>query len=366
MRWLARCDITLSDEDGIRPCTDADAPLALYFPRCWPDCFKQSKALKRLIKQLGGERCRAVSLAAAELEWDVELRPLDSFGNAERAAASEDGWALLKGFAIYEQAADAAKAAEASSGTFVAVRHWWNAKANGTWIDLTPPLASSAGQVLLIESRQGEKAAVPLVPSEVAATARLLGGDMAAGDGGDEGSALFVVGDAVTIHGLFGRSDLNGSAARVLGLGADALRLNVRLLRTGEVIACKPRNLAPRDGEHDEIDLHASAADAGRMDDAARAERSARAEAAAEVEHVEQVEEDVEEIETPGVARDSEQAREAARASEEAQRAAGVPSFFRDMHGQPGRFEGLEDSSDDEAGAEEPRSAGCAACVAMH
>ena len=161
-RWLSAADDVHA--------TDAEGRIALWsaervpaaFPRNWPAVYKESKALKGLLNKamLKGLRCRAVS---PPTEGDlasvagVPLHPLHSFSNASRLAALH-GWSIVKGFLVLERA-------EAAPGeSFVALRHWWNAKEEGgPWLDFTPPYAAAEdARVLLVESTLGEKPEAPL------------------------------------------------------------------------------------------------------------------------------------------------------------------------------------------------------------
>ena len=185
------------DDSGDLIATDAatqieveSAPsVDLAFPSNWPAVFKESATLKDLVNKnkLRGVRCRAVSLSAAPTAAaraaasasNVDLQPLHSFSNAKKLSDAL-GYAIVKGFVVFER-----PATSASGGSFVAVRHWWNAVADGAWIDLTPPIANLGGgrsgiiskgvdgeakeseeeeRVLLVESRLGEKEPAPLTP----------------------------------------------------------------------------------------------------------------------------------------------------------------------------------------------------------
>ena len=116
-------------------------------------------------------------LFAAVAAAGVQLRPLHSFDNAA-AIAARLGWQLVKGFVVLERL-------DCSPGTsFVALRHWWNAKPEGAvWADLTPSSWSGDGddtRRLLVESPLGDKQPSTLsAPSRefaVALAARLAAG----------------------------------------------------------------------------------------------------------------------------------------------------------------------------------------------
>jgi len=125
----------------------ADA-LRLGFPHDWPKVFADSPGLKGLVnKRLRGQRCRAVAIASTGSD------PSSSFACAERLAATGD-FTVVKGFAVYERID-----ASTPGSAFVAIRHWWNAAANGSWVDHSPPLVplpSGSGRVLLVESSLGD------------------------------------------------------------------------------------------------------------------------------------------------------------------------------------------------------------------
>ena len=53
---------------------------------------------------------------------------LHSFDNAERAAEAVSGWSVVKGYAIFELLS----AGEPEA--YIALRHWWNVKPNGSWV----------------------------------------------------------------------------------------------------------------------------------------------------------------------------------------------------------------------------------------
>ena len=160
-RWLCQPDdVVLGATDDVGSATG----LALKFPRNWPAVFKQSAALKALInRELKGTRCRVISSppngpdANTVRELPLHLAPLHSFSNAEQVAVALPDWQVVKGFLVYERT-------DAPSGdSFVAVRHWWSMSPTGTWLDFTPPLvACSAGRLLLVESKLGEKRECPL------------------------------------------------------------------------------------------------------------------------------------------------------------------------------------------------------------
>lgn len=146
-RWLGGDDLVAAE-------AGAAADLhACAFPRNWPAAFKE-RALKSLVKRLGGQRCRAVdppSAAVAASARCVTLHALHGFANAT-AVSEVLGWSVVKGFLVLERS-------DAAPGSYVALRHWWNATADGAWVDLTPRLAPSAAEPrsLLVESGLGDK-----------------------------------------------------------------------------------------------------------------------------------------------------------------------------------------------------------------
>ena len=161
-RWLnASDDVYATDAEGRIALWSAER-LPAAFPRDWPAVYKESKALKSLLNKsmLKGLRCRAVSPPTDEESAcvaGVPLQPLHSFSNASRLAALH-GWSIVKGFLVLE------RTESAPGESFVALRHWWNAKEDGgPWLDFTPPYAAAEDvRLLLVESALGEKAEAPL------------------------------------------------------------------------------------------------------------------------------------------------------------------------------------------------------------
>ena len=161
-RWLTLAsDVLGSNEHIMQRAREGDS-LAVCFPRGWPAVYRESGALKALLKALCGIRCRAVQPASnndmTTAATAGALHPLHSFSNASRLAAAVDGWDIVKGYQIFE-VADSTRGSE-----FVAVRHWWIAKADNMWLDLTPPLLPDLGEArrVLVESTLGEKQLAPL------------------------------------------------------------------------------------------------------------------------------------------------------------------------------------------------------------
>ena len=172
-RWLDTDDFLGEWPKQGSSAAEDDNSWLVEFPRGWPSVFKESAALRTLVnKKLRGTRCRAVEPATAAdraAAKALTLRPLHSFDNA-LALSEVLGWSLVKGFLVLERTASEADAADTSSDAkFVAVRHWWNARADGAWVDLTPPwtppLPGREGRMLLVESERGEKLAAPLTKS---------------------------------------------------------------------------------------------------------------------------------------------------------------------------------------------------------
>lgn len=180
----APIDDSVDDATGLWLCessdlvaTDAASRVALWtgdalpaiFPRNWPAAFKDSRALKALLNKsmLKGLRCRAIT----PVQWardaadaaGIRTHPMHSFSNA-LAVSDKLGWQVVRGFCVFERA----NCGEGES--FVAIRHWWNATADGTWLDLTPKLVPSPpdapdDRVLLVESPLGAKQAAALTPA---------------------------------------------------------------------------------------------------------------------------------------------------------------------------------------------------------
>ena len=160
-RWLTEgSDLVGTDAEARVALWSADR-LPLAFPREWPAVFKQNATLKAMLNKtmLCGVRCRAVDPpteadVVAGAAAGVLLRPLHSFDNAE-AVAARLGWQVVKGFVVLE------RADRAAGESFVALRHWWNARGEGgAWVDLTPCPWSAEGlhaRVVLVESLLGEK-----------------------------------------------------------------------------------------------------------------------------------------------------------------------------------------------------------------
>ena len=159
-RWLTEgSDLVGTDAEARVALWSADR-LPLAFPRDWPAVFKNNATLKAMLnkKMLCGVRCRAVDPPseadeAAASAAGVPLRPLHSFDNAE-AVAAKLGWQVIKGFVVLE------RTDRAAGESFVALRHWWNARSEGgAWVDLTPCVWSADGRarVVLVESLLGEK-----------------------------------------------------------------------------------------------------------------------------------------------------------------------------------------------------------------
>ena len=159
-RWLTEgSDLVGTDAEARVALWSADR-LPLAFPRDWPAVFKQNATLKAMLnkKMLCGVRCRAADPpseadVAAATAAGVSLRPLHSFDNAE-AVAARLGWQVVKGFVVLE------RADRTAGESFVALRHWWNARSEGgAWVDLTPCQWSADGhaRVVLVESLLGEK-----------------------------------------------------------------------------------------------------------------------------------------------------------------------------------------------------------------
>ena len=175
----------LATDDAACDATLSAGKLVLCFPRGWPAVFATQPLKSFMGKALRGVRCRAVAVdmqsGVATASAVPQLRPFESFSNAQAVANANAGWDLMRGFAVWEVSShEEACAGEVKAlpiGTsFVALRHWWNVKPDGTWADLTPPLVPPAVdvdcRVLLVESPLGTKdaaasAAIPEVESKV-------------------------------------------------------------------------------------------------------------------------------------------------------------------------------------------------------
>ena len=192
--WLDSGDDVVSSDNGFFRSSPSGAKHALDFPRNWPAIFNESATLKRLVnKQLRGTRCRVVGPSAASEASTaaalVKLRPLHSLQNAQNLHDLL-GWDIIKGFIVFERSlvptpeaaeeatAGIAEAAEARASAvdsgagreqFLAIRHWWNASADGAWLDLTPSFVPSLPgremRSLLVQSEKGGKRAGVLTPS---------------------------------------------------------------------------------------------------------------------------------------------------------------------------------------------------------
>ena len=139
-------------------------------PRGWPACFSSAVLQALLTRELAGRRvrlCGRPSAADAALLAGLELEG-SSLANAERVRR-HTGWSVLGGYALYERAAAAAPSAPASE-RYVAQLRYWNAKADGTWLDATP---RSDAQLVLVES---PKAPLPsaTLPSAMLPSATLI------------------------------------------------------------------------------------------------------------------------------------------------------------------------------------------------
>eukprot|EP00747_Dinoflagellata_sp_TGD_P020216 gnl/TRDRNA2_/TRDRNA2_127678_c0_seq1.p1 gnl/TRDRNA2_/TRDRNA2_127678_c0~~gnl/TRDRNA2_/TRDRNA2_127678_c0_seq1.p1 ORF type:complete len:1009 (-),score=186.90 gnl/TRDRNA2_/TRDRNA2_127678_c0_seq1:67-3093(-) len=138
--WLEEADFIFSggstDGDGSHG-SERTRIGAHGFPRDWPEVYSQSRALKSLIGKRGP--CAAIRTAVMgvpekhhrHLAEGLQMRRLHSFVNAEALRRSR-GLAVVKGWAIYDLLrSDPGEA-------FVAERYWWNATADGEWVDFTP------------------------------------------------------------------------------------------------------------------------------------------------------------------------------------------------------------------------------------
>lgn len=168
--WPEPSDVRRSNESAAAAGTLASPP------KGWPGCFSSNAALKAFMgkKALNGKRVRLTGTPSAEdasKASAVTIEPDDPFGNAERVQAAL-GWAIVKGFVVYE-------CADQAEGTsFVAHLRWWNARESGVWVDFTPRPAD-AQQMVLLESAHAEaktKKEASAATAEAAAARLALGG----------------------------------------------------------------------------------------------------------------------------------------------------------------------------------------------
>ena len=188
------------------------------------------------VAAMGESRCRAGEPAgevnaAAAADSGVPLHPLHSFSNAQ-ALADACGWQLVKGFLVLERT-------EAEAGTsFVALRHWWNATANGAWSDLTPPLGAPVDGAdmrrLLVESTLGEKPLAPITSAKLDFVTKL-----AARAGYDRDGLPLPAASSVPTPATLQSQQLNVLNGAAPPHGSRGGRASSR--RASRLIACSPR-----------------------------------------------------------------------------------------------------------------------------
>lgn len=115
-------------------------------PRGWPERFSQDRALNSFIGagRLRGKRCRLTAPPPGRLFDEAASAgvlpiPGDSRANAEALHAAL-GWPIIKGYAVFELAAQ--------PGVFAALARQWNC-VRGVWVDLTPRPDAHASLVLV-------------------------------------------------------------------------------------------------------------------------------------------------------------------------------------------------------------------------
>ena len=150
---------------GSAPAASPPPDELLSPPRGWPASF-HSAALNAFIGKggLGGTRCRLTGAPTSEQRLQVltaaervSIAVDDSTRNAE-SARDALGWRVVKGFAVFELAS--------APGQYCALPRWWNATAEGAWVDLTPRAHT---QLVLVESELGAPTARPSSPQARAA-----------------------------------------------------------------------------------------------------------------------------------------------------------------------------------------------------
>ena len=241
------------------------ASLPLSFPRSWPAVFKESATLKQLInkKGLNGVRCRAVVLTCPAMEdarataaaITADLRPLHSFDNAAKLHEAF-GWPVVKGFLVLERPDKEAGSA------YLALRHWWNATADGAWIDLTPPLDESWTQPphrvetdepreLLVESALGEKAVTELTPERRAFAAALAHRLAEGGCSGEFVAGEFVAGGKKLMKAANAKAKAETSeakAAPVTSTKVEAAETKTEKVETARAFIASAKFVGAKDG----------------------------------------------------------------------------------------------------------------------
>ncbi|CAJ1418492.1 unnamed protein product [Effrenium voratum] len=149
----------------------------LCFPKDWPGVYSSS-GLRALIGKKGRLPARRVAVAGPPLPEQreglagVDFLPLQSFANAEKAAARLPAASVrvVRGWAVYAVGSTAVDAA--ATGTFVAEKYWWNER-GGQWVDFTPR-PEGWTQLLLAEAEGSVKEPQALSRRQAEFGARLL------------------------------------------------------------------------------------------------------------------------------------------------------------------------------------------------
>ena len=134
--------LALEDNADDNAANDVDDSGLLSPPSGWPDCFSKPKLKSYIASELKGRRVRLSEAPEAEhmrMSSGVALSRSDALHNAIKLR-DRNGWDVLGGFVLYENAAD---------GSYASRPHYWNANARGLWIDLTPRRAGHASMVLV-------------------------------------------------------------------------------------------------------------------------------------------------------------------------------------------------------------------------
>ncbi|CAK0853499.1 unnamed protein product [Prorocentrum cordatum] len=175
-RWLCGGDFVTTEPEAPEETPEPAWRGPLGFPRDWPAVYTSSPRLKALISKRGRIPGRRVCVAGHPTREEREaagvhglrFHPLQSFSNAERAAANSGALSMVEGWAIFE------RLDRPPGEVFVAERYWWNALPDGRWVDLTPR-PEACPTLLLAEAADGApKARTLLTAEEAAMAARLL------------------------------------------------------------------------------------------------------------------------------------------------------------------------------------------------
>ena len=151
------------------------------FPRGWPECYTSCKPLRRLVGKKGITGVRTGVVDIIDRAARDELAPFlnahgeeSSFVTASRVEMHK-GWAIVKGFVVYELLVNRDEATASSSRAFVAHKHWWNINPErGSFVDLTLEAHDVHAELggsrlrLLVESELGDKTATVLCAEQIA------------------------------------------------------------------------------------------------------------------------------------------------------------------------------------------------------